>query len=582
MLRRLDEDLLATDMPSGGELLAEGRAIAAGVEVGTSLLCREFGVRNEAEYKARMTAEGRVMTCMNLGCPTWAATRSGLLHICEQAAKRGFRIDRFTFQMDRRMGIPPQLWDAASKETGPLLLTDAEWEQTASTVPIQPGLADMMIGSPMSVPNCVRALRAGVNYIGNMSQFSWNYPVWDGTDLDQMGEMVKALGIMGAKVDQGAVVQSYLDDGYCAQFSDYSSYIGWALFERYLVEDLVGGHLSVSWGGLTHDPLMKSAVTHALEAVKPKGRFHGFYHCDTTHFTKDVERNYAALSIDMLYQVLTELRLGTGSAVLPIPVTEALRVPTLDETVEVHNITRRIIDDAPRLMPMVNWGPIEAQRDRLIHHGREFFSNLLAGLSGLGVDVTDVLQLLLAVRRLGAVRIERMFGAGARPEIGPLHYEPILPTDTHRDYLERRDTIETRIRTSGAVILRPMKVLVGSTDIHEFGMHLVMTTLQAMGLQPISAGVDLDPDELAEMAAKVNATVVAISTHNGMALSYARQLLTELKARGVDARIIMGGKLNQDADDQPVPVDVSSDLRRLGISVCEDIEDLQGALQGIV
>jgi hypothetical protein len=281
--------------------------------------------------------------------------------------------------MDRRMGLPRQAWGQAAKETGPMLVEESDWHEVANTVPIQPGLGDMMIGSPMSVHNAVSALGAGVSYVGNMSQFAWNYPTWDGTDSDQMAEMVKALGIMAAKKADGAVVQSYLDDGYCAQFSDYTSYIGWTLFERYLVEELIGGALSVSWGGLTHDPRRKSAVTMALEAIKPAGRHNAFYNCDTTHYGKDIQRNYAALSLDVLYLVLTELRLKTGAAILPIPVTEPLRVPTLDETVEAHNITRRIIEDAPRLMELVQWEPIERERDRLVTGGRVFFKNLVAG-----------------------------------------------------------------------------------------------------------------------------------------------------------------------------------------------------------
>ena len=341
--------LLPEDLPSSRELIDEGRKIARTFEVGRSLLNKEFGVRTDEEYKKKMVAEGRIMTCMNIGAATWKETADGLRYIWEETEKRGFRIDRFTFQLDRRMGVPPECWKDAAKETGPLLVTDEDWHGPANTVPIQPGMGDMMIGSPMSVHNAVKALASGVYYVGNMSQFSWKYPVWDGSDVDQMVEMVKALAIMAAKAPEGAVVQSYLEDGFCAQFSDYGSFVGWTLFERYVVEDVFGGALSVTWGGLTHNPVMKSAVTMALEAVKPPGRVNAFYHCDTTHFVPDIQRNYPALSIDMLFLAMTEMRLKSGACVLPIPVTEALRVPSFDEIVEVHNITRKVIDDAPRI-----------------------------------------------------------------------------------------------------------------------------------------------------------------------------------------------------------------------------------------
>ncbi len=579
--RRSADELLPRDLPSGRELLAEGRKIAAGFDVGLSLICREYGGRSEAEYKKKMTDEGRIMTCMNIGCQTWPETEKGLRYIWAETQKKGFRIDRFTFQMDRRMGIPPALWSKAAKETGPLLVSDEDWMGTAQTVPIQPGLGDMMIGSPMSVHNAVKALQAGVYYIGNMSQFSWDYPAWDGTDVEQMCEMVKALGIMGAKAEQGAVVQSYLDDGYCGQFSDYSSFIGWTLFERYIVEDLIGGRLSASWGGLTHNPIQKSAVTMALEAIKPPGRIAAFYHCDTTHFTKDIQRNYAALSIDMLYLVLTEMRLKTGAAVLPIPVTEAFRIPSLDEIIEVHNISRKIIEDAPRVMPTINWEPIEAERDRLVREGRKFYANILKGLTELGVDITDPLHILLAIRRLGAVEIERRFGAGQTAEPDAEPYKPITPTDTWRDFVERRDSVRAKIQSQGQAILRPMKVVIGSTDIHEFGLHVVTSALEALGVKPVVAGVDVDPDEFAELAQRESAKAILVSTHNGMALTYAQQLLEEMKARGVNATVVFGGKLNQDFAGEDVPVDVSDDLEQLGVRVCDNLDDLYSMLQSV-
>jgi methylmalonyl-CoA mutase cobalamin-binding subunit len=569
--------LLPKDLPSGRELLGEGRRIAQTFSVGRSLLCREHGVASEADYKRKMLDQGRIMTCMNFGPKSWPEARAGLRRIWEESGKRGFRIDRFTFQMDRRMGIPREAWANAAKETGPMLVDDSDWREVADTVPIQPGLGDMMIGSPMSVANAVRALEAGVSYVGNMSQLSWSYPAWRGTDAAQMAEMVKALGVMAAKAPEGAVVQSYLDDGYCAQFADYSSFIGWALFERHVVEDLIGAQLSISWGGLTHNPLRKAAVTLAIEALKPGGRHHAFYHCDTTHYEKDIQRNYAALSLDVLYLVLTELRLKTGAAILPVPVTEPLRVPSLDEIVETHNIARRVIEDAPRLMATVNWEGIEAERDQLIEGGRLFFARLMQGLEGEGVDVTDPLQALLAVRRLGATEIERRFGAGA----GAQAYEPLVRTDTSRDHLDRRDAIARRISRNGSAILRPMTVVVGSSDVHEFGMHLVVGALESLGLKPIVAGVDLDPDELAEIARTSKAQAILVSTHNGMALTYAEQLLAHLKAKGVNATVMMGGTLNQDTEDEDLPRDMGEELERLGIKVCREIDDLYPALQAV-
>src|SRR5690606_5367754 len=104
------------------------------------------------------------------------------------------------------------------------------------------------------------------------------------------------------------------------------------------------------------------------------------------------------------------------------------------------------------------------------------------------------------------------------------------------------------------------RIVVGSTDVHEYGMRVVAEALQAAGVEPIVAGTSVDPDELADLALESGATAVLVSTHNGMALTYAQQLLTELKDRGMHLPVLFGGILNQDVPGQDTPVDVRADL----------------------
>ena len=566
--------LLPRDMPDGRALIEEGRRIGEDVKVGLSLLCEQHGVRSEVEYKKKMVAEGRVMTSLNIGMKTWAETERALESIHRESERRGFRIDRYQMQLDRRMGLPPALWNRAAKETGPMLETPSDWRATSRTVPIQPQLGDMMIGSPASVANARQALEAGVYYIGNLSQFNWKYPSWPGDDVEQMSEMVKALGLMASKVEDGAMMQSYLEDGFPAQFKDYCSYIGWALFERYLINDVIGGRLSIAYGGLTHNPVSKTAVILALEKIKPEGTYNSFYHCNTTAYSPEVDENFAVLSIDDLYLMLAQMRTGSGAAVLSIPVTEALRIPTWEEIVQVQTVARRIANDADRLMETINWVHIEALSERMIAGGTRFYENLLQGLADLGVDMRDPLQMLLAVRRLGAPQIENRYGVGELPISDTELYQPEIPTDTFLDFVARR----TRVREIFALETAPqangVTLVVGSTDIHEYAMYLLVEALQALGIEPIVAGTSVDPEEFADLALEAGAHAILVSTHNGMALTYARQLQSEIEARSLTIPIAMGGTLNQDVEDEPAPIDVQDDLAALGIRVCKDVTDV--------
>ena len=178
MAMMMNNTLLPRDLPDGRALLHQGRILADSVRMGRSRLCVEHGVASELQYKKVMTAQGRLMTTMNIGLQTWADTAKALTRIHSETERRGFRIDRYQMQVDRRMGLPPEDRARAAKETGPMLETEEDWLATTQTVPIQPQLGDMMIGSPMSVDNARRALEAGVTYVGNMSQFAWKYPSW--------------------------------------------------------------------------------------------------------------------------------------------------------------------------------------------------------------------------------------------------------------------------------------------------------------------------------------------------------------------------------------------------------------------
>ena len=566
--------LLPRELPDGRELLAEGRRIGDDVTVGLSLLCEQHGVRSEVEYKKKMVEEGRLMTSLNIGMKTWAETARALELIHEHAEQRGFRIDRYQMQLDRRMGLPRQYWSRAAKETGPMLESTADWQATARTVPIQPQLGDMMIGSPASVENARQALEAGVYYIGNMSQFNWKYPGWPGDDIEQMSEMVKALGLMASKVDDDAMMQSYLEDGYPGQFKDYCSYIGWALFERHLINDVVGGRLSVAYGGLTHNPVSKTAVILALEKVKPEGTFNSFYHCNTTAYSPEIDENFAVVSIDDFYLMLAQLKTRSGAATLSFPVTEALRIPTWEEIVQVQTVARRVADDCVRLMETVNWPFIEALADRMVDGGRRFYENLMQGLDEMGVDLGDPLQVLVAVRRLGAPAIENRFGVGELPKSDVDLYEPEIPTDTFLDFVSRRERVQETFAGRPSVGNDNLKLVVGSTDIHEYAMFLLAEALKALGSEPIVAGTSVDPEEFADLALEAGAQAILVSTHNGMALSYAQQLQQEVAARALEIPIAMGGTLNQDVEHEPAPVDVTAELEELGVRVCRDVTDV--------
>lgn len=168
---------------------------------------------------------------------------------------------------------------------------------------------------------------------------------------------------------------------------------------------------------------------------------------------------------------------------------------------------------------------------------------------------------------------------GERPKDDSETYRPAVPTDTFEDFLASRDQVRETFRTIEPKPELTGRPIVGSTDIHEYAMLLLVDALDALGLEPIVAGTSVDPDEFADLALEAGATTILVSTHNGMALTYARELLRELEKRSLSIPVAIGGTLNQDIEGVATPVDVGDELTRMGVNVCRSITDMLDVLE---
>jgi methylmalonyl-CoA mutase cobalamin-binding domain/chain len=572
--------LLPADLPDGREAVEEGKAMAKGLERGRSSFCEEKGVGSEREWREKARAEGTPCTCMNIGLNTWADTREALGQIYEDALSRGVRPpDRFNLIAERRLGLPKDQRAAAPQETGPVMMTEQDWWELAHTVPIEPEAADNNVGSPASVENAIDALQAGITTIGVLSQYSWRWPYWD-DEVGQTMVTLKGAGLLAAFKDDGVVFDSYLEDGFPGVFHDYANYVGWAMVERYVSEELIGAAYSPSWGGLTQNPVVKSAVTLALEAVNPDRVPFNYTQGDTIGNTPDFDANMAVLNTDVLFMKMVDMRYRLGSAPIAVPVTETERIPSWDEVATVQTISRRLEDYVPLVDPVVDWAKIEAMRDRLVEGGRRFYDAVIHGLAGAGIDIRDPAQLLLVLKRLGSTRCEELFGAGDPDPEFPRGRRPVLETDLVKSTMEERERLLAELRgRHEEEAIRGMKVLVTSTDVHEFAPFLLTSTLAAVGTEVIDFGINRDPEDIVKAVIETDADAVVISTHNGVARNFGQLLMRELdSAGGSEVPVFMGGVLNEDVDGSDVPRDVSADLNATGIQTPGTIDRLVEAL----
>jgi methylmalonyl-CoA mutase cobalamin-binding subunit len=116
------------------------------------------------------------------------------------------------------------------------------------------------------------------------------------------------------------------------------------------------------------------------------------------------------------------------------------------------------------------------------------------------------------------------------------------------------------------------RLLVASTDVHQNAIGILDQLLTLAGACVINMGAEKDPDEIISRAKIEGVDAILVSTHNGNALQYAQCLRAELDKANLNIPVIMGGRLNQKVEHEPLPVDVRKDLKALGFFPCSQLD----------
>ncbi len=546
-------------LPRVDDLRARARDLAGRIHLGRSAFLDAHGVSSELDYKRQAMRDGRIMYHAHIGLNDVDSTAAALAEIHRQLAARGHRLDRAGFALDRRMGLPPERRAGVAAETGPMLERARDWDALAQAAPIQPHLGDFMIGQPASVANAVAALGIGCTTIGNLSQyFSFAAPGWDDVG-ETAAQTCEAMLLLAELRDRGVMLHSYLEDGYGALFRHCATVAAWAMLEVYLVGELVGARLAHCIGGLTRDPLRRVGWVVALGRIHRGDHVGSMIYGDTLSFGPDFETNRALTAEYLSWDILAQLHAPSGHAVLPLPVTEALRIPSADEIIEAQLFGRRVEASARRLYPHVDFGAAERFADAVCRDGQVIFECALAGLAECGVDTRDPLRLLYVLKRLGAARFEALFAAD-------VELDATLVTDMcalSRDLVDEHRSLFTgedmRARVAGR------HFAVASTDVHEHAAGALAQLLGEAGASVAWLGAEQSPDNIVAALEREDADALLLSTHNGMALDYARRLRAGLDRAGLRLPVVIGGVLNQKTADAALPVPVFDELRALGM-----------------
>lgn len=567
------------ELPDCNDLIIAGRNEAKNTRVGYSLFLSHYDVESECDYKIKQSDNGCLMMHGQIGYRSLDRSKQAYEEIYDQIDQAGYRIDRFGICLDWSMGYPRNARAGMPKGTGLILDDEIDFSNLTRSAPVAPHFGDFVMGTPAAFENTIASLKAGSTAIGNIGQyFNFRMPHWD-DDVTTTAETIKALALCAAQpVD--ILVHSNLDDGFAALFTDLTCGIGAVLIEQYIVDHLIGARISHCYGHTFSDPMTRLAFQRALKRVSrsPGSMVYG----NTTIYGKSVVENYAALGSYILPDILGQLTSPTGHGLNPVPVTEALRIPDIREVIDAHLFANRLRQSAKNYIPMTDFEAIDEVTDILVEAGTRFKENVLKGLKESGVDVNNPFEMLLSIRRIGAKKLEEMYGPGKPNKDEIRKRSPIIKATTVAELETKADQMANYLTLEEHEVIKSknFKVCLATTDVHEYGKVLIEAVLKRIGVEIIDAGVSSDPDVVARKAISKSASFVAISTYNGVALDYLERLFQEFSLHDIKIPIFVGGKLNQvkEGDKSDLPQDVTQELKDLGAIVCYTVEDFLNEL----
>lgn len=537
--------------------------------VGSNAFLDTHGVASEAEYKRRKAAEGRMMQHAHIGFRSVERTLEAIREVHGTCADRGVTVDRFGITLDWSMGYPVALRKDRPKGTGIVLNGPEDFARITNAAPAAAHFGDFMLGLPGAIENTKGALAAGATAIGNLGQyFTFRLPYWD-DDVATTEAAVTALGLIAAQ-DEEVLVHSNLDDGFAGMFADMSSALGMVLIERHIVENLIGGRVSHCFGHHYSAPHVRMAFHRALAAFSdaPGTMLFG----NTVSYKSGPAGNFASLASYLQADIWALSRQHTGHAINPVPVTENQRIPDTEEIIDAQTFASRMAEHAIATANLIDVSQVDTAADGLVEAGRRFSTSVLSGLEEVGVDINDAAALMLALRRVGPKRLESLYGAGAedanawggRRSVMLAEWVEEIEESAHEWLMRLPEPARAAIAGHG------LRGCIASSDVHEHGKNLIERILGMSSVGVIDGGTSSDPETVVAAALAEKADFIAVSTYNGIALRYARDVLAALKAAGADIPVLIGGKLNQIPEDSNsgLPVDVTSDIAALGAIPC--------------
>lgn len=572
-LKEYIASLIPEGFPNGNDLVKEGMEMAGDITWNKSRFYQETGYKTHLEYRKDNLKKGKQTYQLLVGLSTLDEEVEAIKEMDDFHKRTGFEVRSLQSIPSQLVGLPPEYWENAPKPTSYMMEKEEDWIAHTDAAPVDVCWQDWHLASPNNLNETKYALKAGTSRLGCFSTFVWDYAGYY-EEKQRFSDMFRTMGILAAKKDEGMDCITYPEDGLPGYFMDVVSYMGYEMIEEYIIEKLCGARMGFSYGGLLSEIVPRMSFALALEKLygTPDHPFVTYYNGSTNEqWDHDIETNYGLGASEMLIESVINLKYDLPTVISPVSITEALRVPTFDELLNIVKCGIGVERKAKEWLEIIDFTKFEDMRDMLIEKGTIFYNNVMDAFKEAGVNVEDPLEMVMVLRHFDPVRFEQEFSPSVK-EYGK--FVPYVPTVLGRETMEMKDEIVADLKSKGYDnSVKGKKIICASADGHSYGLMLIDNVWSEFNADVINAGTYMEPSFVLDLADEEGADDICISCHCGQCLDYSKQIVENAKKRDKKYNILIGGMLNALVPGYTEPIDVSDLIREMGICATNDFEE---------
>lgn len=339
-------------------------------------------------------------------------------------------------------------------------------------------------------------------------------------------DTIIAIGLMGELSNKGTIIHSNLDDGFGAQFHDLVNLVGYAKLERYICKELLGARVGHCYGNLFNDPFVRIVFNSAMNKYNT---LDSMIYGNTLDFSYNMPKNHGIIMYYAIADTIGQIIEPSGHAITPIPVTDAIRIPSIDEIIEAHKIVDQAIELAKYYKEYIDVQKIRYESDVLVNCGNVFFERVINDLDDMGVDINHPGEIIATLKAIGASQLEAQFGVGEKNSTAMRSRITVKPTAIVVEMDKKQENITNNIKMLENMPLKGKKVIVTATDLHELGKEITKSIVSKAGAKIFDLGTNVAIEEIVDSIIETGSDAVFISTYNGIAYTFGKELYHDIK-----------------------------------------------------